>query len=448
MGIAVWALIAYVVTIIAWNGVFKRNIGEALIVGFLLICVFGGRDCVQLFASGLADAFSEDVVFAAVAFVFMGFLLTKLGLIEDQVALLNRAFGRFRGGAGYVSTVASALLGSAAGSGAGIASSVGSVTIPWMIRTNWQPDLAASLVAGNAGLGISIPPSSSMFLLLGSAAVAPVLSANQLFSAALVGGLWTVLYRLMVVFCWVRLYGIGAVNGDQPEAGAGPRPRWSSLLVYLGLIVPIFLTTDWGEGFLSRRVGEAADTVSIIVWIPVVMMFAAVLVGWRRLPRSIVAWDAVLTESAPRYALIGTAIVFAFAAAAALGSLGLVEQLRVLMDGINAPLPILATGIGLLIVLIAAPLTGTATIAAVGGVAFSALTAAGVPPAVAATAILVFASTEGASPPGAAPIYIATSIAGIDPARTFVRLVVWFVLPIVAIGVAIASGLLPIFVSF
>ena len=31
--IAVWALVAFIVAIVTWNAVFKRNIGEAMIVG-------------------------------------------------------------------------------------------------------------------------------------------------------------------------------------------------------------------------------------------------------------------------------------------------------------------------------------------------------------------------------------------------------------------------------
>ena len=115
------------------------------------------------------------------------------------------------------------------------------------------------------------------------------------------------------------------------------------------------------------------------------------------------------------------------------------------MDGLDAPAAVIAAVVGILIVIIAAPLTGTATIAAIGGVSFSALTAAGVSPAVAAAAILVFASTEGASPPGAAPIYIAGGIADVAPNRMFLRLIVWFVLPLVTIGVLVAAGALPLF---
>ncbi|MCA1185335.1 MULTISPECIES: TRAP transporter large permease subunit [unclassified Saccharopolyspora] len=445
MGVAVWALITYIAIIVVWNTVLKRNIGEAMLVGFVAVCLFGGGDALELARAGLDEALSEEVVFAALAFVFMGYLMTELGLIDRQVTLLNSVFGRLRGGSAYVSTSAAALLGGPAGSGSGIAASVGSVTIPWMIRSRWRPDLAASLVAGNAGLGISIPPSSSMFLLLGSAAVAPVLSADQLIVAAFAGGLWTVLYRFVVVFSWVRRFRIEKISGeDIAPLRIALQQGFGSLLVYAGIAIPVVLTLDVGVRFLESRVGDAADDISVIVWIPVLTILATLLVAWRRLPRTGREWSMYLGNMASRYAVIGATLLFAFAAAASLGELGLVAQLTAIMEGFEAPLWIVASVVGLLLVVIAAPLTGTATIAAVGGVAFSALTAAGAPPAAAATAILIFASTEGASPPGAAPIYIATGIAGVDPSRTFLRLILWFVLPILAIGVLVATGLLPV----
>ncbi|MEV5538363.1 TRAP transporter large permease subunit [Saccharopolyspora shandongensis] len=447
MGVAIWALVCYIGVIVVWNAVLKRNIGEAMLIGFAVVCLFGGGDALELARAGFDEAMSEEVVFAALAFVLMGYLMTRLGLIDRQVALLNSVFGRLRGGSAYVSTSTAALLGGPAGSGSGIAASVGSVTIPWMIRSNWRPDLAASLVAGNAGLGISIPPSSSMFLLLGSAAVAPVLTADQLIVAAFVGGLWTVLHRFVVVFIWVRRYQVQAMDAsDIAPFRVALRQGAGSLLVYLGIAIPVLMTLDIGARFLESRLGEAADDISIVVWIPVLTIVATLLVGWKRLPRTVRGWNEVLGDMAPRYAVIGATLLFAFAAAGSLGELGLVDQLTAIMNGIDAPVWVIASLVGVLIVIIAAPLTGSATIAAIGGVAFSALTNAGVAPAVAATVILIFASTEGASPPGAAPIYIASGIAGVDPARTFVRLILWFVIPTLVIGVLIATGVLPLFV--
>lgn len=445
MSTAISALLVYIGVIVGWNAVLKRNIGEAMLLGFVAVCALGGSAFTDIVLAGVRAAFTEEVVFVALAFVFMGFLLNRLGFINEQVSLLNAVFGRFRGGAGYVSTSAAALLGCAAGSGAGIASSVGSVTIPWMSRSNWSPELAATLVAGNAGLGISIPPSSSMFLLLGAAAVAPVLSARELFLAAFVGGMWTVVYRFLVVFIWVRLYDIQPMPRTQlPRLRRALREGWASLLVYLGIAVPLFLTTESGMEFLVARVGAAANEIDFVLWIPVTTILMALLLGMRRLPRTLAEGNAFLGELAPRYATIGATLFAAFAAAGALGELGLVQDLTVLMAQIQAPKAVVALLVGVLMILIAAPLTGTATIVAVGGVCFTALTAANVPAAVAATAILVFASTEGASPPGAAPIYIACAIANVDPARIFLKLILWFVLPLLAIGVAIATQLLPV----
>jgi TRAP-type C4-dicarboxylate transport system permease large subunit len=82
--------------------------------------------------------------------------------------------------------------------------------------------------------------------------------------------------------------------------------------------------------------------------------------------------------------------------------------------------------------------------AAVGPVAVGALSGAGIPVAVAAAAVLIFASTEGASPPSGAPIYVASGIARVDPVTTFKPLLKYYCLPILGMGVLIATGVLPV----
>lgn len=115
-----------------------------------------------------------------------------------------------------------------------------------------------------------------------------------------------------------------------------------------------------------------------------------------------------------------------------------------MLAGLDAPGWIMAIAIGVIIVAIAIPLTASATMAAVGPVAVIALAGAGIPAPVAAAAVLVFASTEGASPPSGAPIYVAAGIARVDPVKTFVPLLTYYCLPILGIGVLIATGLLPV----
>jgi TRAP-type C4-dicarboxylate transport system permease large subunit len=58
--------------------------------------------------------------------------------------------------------------------------------------------------------------------------------------------------------------------------------------------------------------------------------------------------------------------------------------------------------------------------------------------------VLVFSSCEAAVPPGGAPLYVACGIADVDPVKTFSRLLTYYALPLLGIGVLIIVGVLPI----
>ena len=42
MGVSIWSLVAYIAAIIFWNSKMKRNIGEAMVVGWIVVLLFGG----------------------------------------------------------------------------------------------------------------------------------------------------------------------------------------------------------------------------------------------------------------------------------------------------------------------------------------------------------------------------------------------------------------------
>jgi TRAP-type C4-dicarboxylate transport system permease large subunit len=187
-----------------------------------------------------------------------------------------------------------------------------------------------------------------------------------------------------------------------------------------------------------------SEAISLITWIPVLLIATVLILGRRHLPRSSRQWWQVLGGAAPQFGVIGVTIVAAFSASNVLGELGLPQQLTDLLASIDAPLWAMALIVGVLVVGVAIPLTASATMAAIGPVAVTSLVGAGVPPATACVAVLIFASTEGASPPSGAPIYVASGIAGVDPSRTFLPLVAYYCLPILLIGAGVATGLLPV----
>lgn len=72
------------------------------------------------------------------------------------------------------------------------------------------------------------------------------------------------------------------------------------------------------------------------------------------------------------------------------------------------------------------------------------MNAVGVPPVVAVITVLLCTSTEGASPPVGAPIYPASGMAEVEPNKTFIPLIVYFVLPAILIAWLVGMGILPV----
>ncbi|MDR6559437.1 TRAP-type C4-dicarboxylate transport system permease large subunit [Arthrobacter pascens] len=444
--IGIWALGAYLAVILLWTTLIKRSVGEAMILGFLAVLPFTGGGAAQTGWAALSSAVTDEIVYATMAFVFMGYLLDKTGVLDRLIDLLNSLIGGVKGGPAWVSTVASAGLGGVVHNQAAIAATVGSVTIPWMEKSRLDKPSAATLVAGNAGMGITFPFSASMFVLVGSATVGPLLDVNDLVLPLLIGGLWCFLHRLIVTWLLIRRSGMAPLDAAHrlPVRAAFGR-GWATMLLFVVVAIPLVITSGTIATALSDwSGGDVTKSVSVIVWIPVVLIITGALLGRKQLPGSGRAWWSLLQNSAPRFGVVGVTVVFAFAGANALAATGLPTQMTALLNQLDLPLWLLAILIGLIVIAVAAPLSATATMAAVGTVGVATLVAAGVPATTAAVAVLVFSSCEAAVPPGGAPLYVACGIADVDPIKTFARLLTHYALPLLGIGVLIIVGVLPI----
>jgi len=467
--IAVWALVAFVGVIIGWNALLKRNIGESMIVGFLAVAGFGLAGGVSLAEIGTAvlDSMQEEVTFAGLAFVFMSYLLVKTPVLGKLIDLLNSVLGRLRGGPVYTATVAGGIFGAIAHIGAAVTAAVGSVTVPWMKRSGVKPEIAATIAAGGAGMGVSFPFSATMFILVGGLAAQGVMQPEEIVLPLAFAGLWCLGYRLLLSYYLVRKGGIQPIAPeDRIPFGRSLRTGWTSLLLFAPILIPLLLTRGPIAAALGNYSGVAEvlkkpvkladgtllpamayampDVISLITWIPVLMIALVLFLGRRHLPHSPIAWWHTIGKAAPSFGVIGITIIAAFAASDVLADLGLADQLEGVLSSLHAPAWIMALAIGLIIILIAVPLTASATMAAVGPVAVVALVGVGIPAPVAAAAVLIFASTEGASPPSGAPIYVAAGIARVDPVKTFIPLLKYYCLPILVMGFLIAVGVLPV----
>lgn len=220
----------------------------------------------------------------------------------------------------------------------------------------------------------------------------------------------------------------------------------TALIIVLGAIVPIGITVGPGAELLSTStpLGESVDDISILTWIPILVTALALIAGRSALPRSTRGWAAWLAAAMPRFTSIGALLFFAIASSEILTELGLACDVDAILAELHLNKYVTALVVGMLIAVVAGPLSSTATLTAVGKVSLLALVSVGVDPVLAVTAILVFASTEGASPPASGSIFVAAGITGAKPEKIFLPLIGYFMLPIMLLGCLIAWGVLPV----
>lgn len=454
IGIGVISLLIYIASILVINMVLKRKMAEAMMWSFLLILaiggIFGGKNVVALAQTGIKSAAKQEVVYASMAFVFMAFMMDKTGVIGRLVEILNSILGRLPGGSGYVSTIASALFGMVSGSGSGNASAVGSITIPWMKQSGWSTERATTIVAGNAGLGMIFPPSSSMLLLLGMEAIAAEVTSNALYMGLMGGGMLVLAYRLAVVFFYAKKDGLKATKGTGETIGETFRKNVFSLIIFCGIIIPLLFqmgpTGNAIKATLNAHTENSFKSISLVMWIPILMTVFTIIEGWKYLPHDFKGWKDMIKASAPKYSEVGCLLFFAFAAASVLTKLGLQEEFTAIFETIGSYSPLLVILlIAVITSLMVGPFTGTASTTALGALSYAALRSIGLAPVACCVAFLFLVSNEGCIPPNSAPIYIASGISGLnEPSKIFKNLLFHYALPVVLISILIMLGIIPV----
>ncbi|WP_433868962.1 TRAP transporter large permease subunit [Saccharopolyspora sp. CA-218241] len=446
MPLALYALGAFITVIIVWNVLLRRNMGEAMLLGLLATAAFAGPRAPTALLDGVTGALDEEVLYAALAFVFMAYVVDRTGLIQKLLAILNSLFGRLRGGPALVDTAGSAVMGALSGSNSGNTAATGSFTGPWMVRNGWKPERSATVLAGNGGLGAALPPSASMVIMIGFAG--SMVTTGQIYLALLAAGAYQLLWRFLVIGWFVRRDRIAPIPADSvvPLRSSVRAGGWAPAIA-LGALLPILVTVGPVASFLGsdEHLGASVDDISILTWIPIMISALALLVGRDRLPRTARGWFGFLADSMPRFATVGALLFFAVAASEVLDGLGLAGDIDAILNGLAVNKYVVVVLVGILIAVIAGPLSSTATLTAVGQVSLFSLVGVGVDPVLAVTAILVFASTEGASPPASGSIFVASGLTGAQPERTFAPLIGYYMLPITLIGCLIAWGVLPVF---
>ena len=184
-----------------------------LLVGFPVAFTFGGVAVFfGLFAEGpqmfalmphrIWAIMNNTILMAIPLFIFMGLVLQKSKLAERLLESMGFLFGEIRGGIAISTVLVGALLAASTGVVGASVVAMGVISLPVMLKYNYDKRLAAGAICGAGTLGQIIPP-SIILIILGDVFQVPV---GDLFKAAFWPGVSLVGFFVVyiAVICWIK----------------------------------------------------------------------------------------------------------------------------------------------------------------------------------------------------------------------------------------------------
>lgn len=151
-------------------------------------------------ASRTFGIMANDALVAVPLFIFMGYMMERSGIADGLFGVLQEALGPLKGSLAITTVLLGTILAATTGVVGASVTMMGLITLPPMLKRNYDIPLATGTILAGGTLGILIPP-SVMLILYGPMAG---LSIARLFAAAVMPGL--LLAGLYIVYIAVRCY--------------------------------------------------------------------------------------------------------------------------------------------------------------------------------------------------------------------------------------------------
>jgi TRAP transporter 4TM/12TM fusion protein len=168
-------------------------------------------------------------------FVLFGVLATRIGLGQLFLDVASSIAGRYAGGPAKVSVFGSAMFGMLSGSSVANAVTVGSLTIPAMIRVGYKREFAGAVEAASSTGGQITPP------VLGAAAFLMVEFLSVPYQTIIIAAAIPAFMHFFGVFMQVHFeakrFGLrGLTEDEMPKLRESFRARWPTLIPLVLLI--------------------------------------------------------------------------------------------------------------------------------------------------------------------------------------------------------------------
>ncbi|WP_169777583.1 TRAP transporter large permease [Campylobacter mucosalis] len=165
--------------------------GDGIIGGFVIF-----KDMFAFMPYRIYSIMENKILIAVPLFVFMGVILEKSKLAERMLESMAVLFGGIRGGIAISTILVGALLAASTGVVGASVVAMGVISLPVMLKYNYNKALGCGTICASATLGQIIPP-SIVLIILGDIFSVPV---GELFHKAVMPGLCLVGAYILYVF--------------------------------------------------------------------------------------------------------------------------------------------------------------------------------------------------------------------------------------------------------
>lgn len=183
--------------LLAWGYPVAFSLAGVAIIFGLIGIALDVFDPILLVAlpSRIFGTMSNFTLLAIPYFIFLGSMLEKSGLAEDLLETMGILFGPLRGGLALAVVLVGALLAATTGVVAATVVAMGLISMPIMLRYNYNKELACGVICASGTLGQIIPPSVVLVVLGDQLGV----SVGDLFIGSLIPGV--IMTGAFAIYC-------------------------------------------------------------------------------------------------------------------------------------------------------------------------------------------------------------------------------------------------------
>lgn len=231
--------------------------GAAGMVGFGLLTGFA--PAFKLVSHSVITTFSDYTMGLIPLFVLMGAVVVASGISANMFRVAQAWFGGFRGGLATATIAACGGFAAICGSSAATAATMTRIGLPEMRKYGYSDRLATGAIAAGGTLGILIPPSIALAIY----GLITQQSIGLLFIAAIVPGIFAVLFYMLTVRIWIWRRPQDAPIGAVPPL----RERVSSLSKLSPMLLLIILVIGgiYGGLFTPTEAGAIGAGGAILI---------------------------------------------------------------------------------------------------------------------------------------------------------------------------------------